>query len=202
MNWLHKQKKIIIGIALALVLIVGYFGITRYLSTHAVPGEFRTARAEGGQYAQEITDLSKEVRDDLVIVREREQKGQFKEAAELLVGVKERNNTMKDNALELAKRLTAMAQSTQDIRSEEAQPIALDALAIHLKMIQRTINYNKYLTELTGLLEKRFQGQAVDQKRIAQLIQQINDEVDAVNDLNGQATRKLEKFDETIRESQ
>jgi hypothetical protein len=199
MERLRPYRNIAIGIGVAIVLIGGFLGFTAYRAAHAVPGEFKTARAEGGHYTQEITDLSKQVRDDLNIVHDRELKGQFKEGAALLADVQNRNATIKNDALELAKRLTTMASSADKVRNEAAQPLILDALSVHLKMIQNVIDYNASLAELADLLEERFQGKPVDQKHINELISKINDEVNAVNDLNTQATGKLQQFDDAIR---
>jgi len=195
------RNSIIIGLAVALVAVGAYFAITYSSTSNDVPVLFAEARSSAGRAAQEITDLSKQVRDDLNKVQELQRKGNIKEARAALADIQSRNETIKRDASQLSTDLTTMAQSIADIGDGDAQPLALEAVTIHVEIMKYVVTYNEDLEELTGLLETRFQGKAVQQKRIDELVKRINDAVDTINGLNTQATEKLRSFDDAIRAS-
>jgi len=199
MKRLSRTTTALIGVAIAIVIVLGYFGIARYRATHRVPAEFSTARAAGGNDAQQITDLSKQVRDDLNQLQDLQHKGQYKEAQKLLTDIETKNATLKTVSLDLATQLATMAQSVSGISNKDVQALALDALNVHLKMISQVVEYNAHLGELTGLLSAKLQYHMASQQRIDELVKQINTDVDAVNGLNTQATEKLKAFDDAIR---
>ncbi len=195
------RHSILIGIGVALLVIGGYFFVTRYHGANHVPDSFIEARTRGGRLAQEITDLSKKVRDDLKKVQELERAGKFKDAQTILTGITDDNATIKADAVDLSSYLTTMAKAVADIENPTARSLAFDAVSIDVEIMQHVVTYNSSLDELTGLLTVRFQGKAVDRKRIDELVGQINSEVDTINGLNTQATDKLKQFDEAIRTS-
>jgi uncharacterized protein YeeX (DUF496 family) len=182
------------------VLAVGaYFFATHYHGANHVPDSFIEARTRGGRLAQEITDLSKEVRDDLKKIQGLESAGKFKDAQVILDGIKTDNETIKADTVDLSGHLTTMAKAVADIENTAAQPLAFAAVSTDVEIMDHVVTYNSNLDELIGLLTARFAGKAADRKRIDDLVKQINEEVDTINGLNTQATDKLKQFDDTIR---
>lgn len=199
MTPLPKRQSIVIGAGIALIVLAVFFGVARYRSAHRVPQAFVEARDAGGKQAQEITDLSKKIRDDLERVRELESAGKSAEALTLLGEIEKTNTIIRTDASELSSQLTKMAEAVNSIGNKNAQPLAFDAIRAHLTIVARVVNYNDDLGELVELLTARAAHKPANQNDIDQLVRKINTEVEVINGLNTQATEKLTAFDETIR---
>jgi cell division protein FtsL len=199
---LSREQTIIIGVAVAVVAVVVYFGITARQASHSVPAAFTDARAEAGRASQEISDLSRQVRDDLNKTQALEHQGKIAQAKPLLDDIDKTNTTIKNDTVTLSNNLTIMAKAVPDIGDRGAQPLALDAIKTDLQIVSDVISYNTDVGDLVGMLQDRLQGKKVNETRIDDLVKHINDEVDTINKLNTTATNQLQRFDTAIRSGQ
>jgi hypothetical protein len=85
-----------------------------------------------------------------------------------------------------------MAKNLAQISPASASQKALEAVSSETALISRLITYNDYLTQLLEVLRGKFLGKNSNDK-IPELIQKLNNEAQAINDLN-------QKFNETMKE--
>jgi hypothetical protein len=100
-------------------------------------------------------------------------------------------------AIRLSEQLTVMAEQAPRIRPDYAKELATEAVASEVALVSRLIYYNNYLAQLFETLKVKFEkpwttyldGQVND------LINKINDEAQAINELNKKFLASMAELD-------
>ncbi len=178
-----------------LIILVSYF-VIRFLAIEPknVPEEFLRARQEASSIADSIVSLSGESAKKISEIAELDKKREYSEALNLIVQELERNQQSREKAVELSKKLETMAKNLADISPAEAGQTALQAVSSETALISRLITYNDYLYQLLEVLRGKFLGKNGGDK-IQELINKINEESSAINDLNKKFNQIMKEFD-------
>lgn len=195
----HLSRRAKLLIAFFGLVAVGYGAAIWLPSTSkAIPQSFSDSRLKGAAIAQQIVDLTNQSADDLKQINELDQKQNLTEALTRTTDVAKRSQTIRDLAIQLSNQLGTMAQSLSDIKSPEVRQAALEALSNRLALMSRLVNYSNYLGQLVDALQNRFTGNTVKGEQVAQIVDQINAEITAINNFNRQATDAMERFDKMV----
>ena len=76
---------------------------------------------------------------------------------------------------------------------------AIDEVNSELTLVSHLITHNDYLFQLLGVLGERFSGDLDSQGKVGPLIQKVNLEITAINDLNKKFTDIMIQFDALTR---
>lgn len=195
-NWL----KILIIIAVAAtaiyvsIRILGSAGVEERF----IPPGFLEARSEGAITAEKIVALSKESITNLAAVSTEDEIGNYTSGLDLVLQEVERNNKAREEALNLSKELETMVTNLNQVQPEEAAKVGLEAIINESQIVQRLINYNSYVFQLLDVLQSRFaSGGAVPNtdEKVKELIAKMNEEAEAVNELNDKYKTLMDDFD-------
>lgn len=179
-------------IVLAVYLIARIF----FFDVKKVPNDFLKARQEASLVANNIVVLSNESVGDLGKIYELDKKGNYEEALSLLANELERNRQAREKAVELSAQLEKMARAVPEISPASASQSAIQAISSETALISRLITYNDYLFQLLEILRSKFLGETKNSsEQISELINKINDEVKAINELDRKFNEVMEKFD-------
>ncbi len=160
-----------------------------------VPKDFTQAREQGAIIAQNIVDLSNQSTDDLKKVNALDKSGSYTDALVLTTDIITRNRTLHDQAFSLSGQIEAMAKSLPDISSADARQAALDAISSRLALVSELINYSGDLEKLLVTLQGHFTGASIKPGDVQTIVDQINTDVNAVNNFNGEAQQAMVRFD-------
>lgn len=195
-----KAKRITLVLVILFLTGGGYF-LGQFLGiTGGIPKEFSDARVQGAFIAQNIVNLSNESVLDLAEINKFDQARNYTEALNLATEVVKKSQEIRDQAIALSSEVEKMTRALSDIKSFDARQAALESIANRLALISRLINYSGYLGQLLDILRARFDGEYVRYGEAGLLIDQINAEVRAINNFNGQAAQAMERFDEVVNE--
>ncbi len=176
-----------------LYFLAGFLGLSG-----GIPKEFTDARLQGALISQNIVNLSNQSVLDLVEVNKLDQARNYTEALNSASEIIQKSQAIRDLAVQLSAQVETMTKSLSQIKSFEARQAALEAIANRLALISRLINYSGYLGQLLDVLRYKFDGGSARYSQTASLIDQINAEVRAINNFNGQATQAMERFDAAV----
>lgn len=166
----------------------------RRLQSNTLPQEFSEARMRGAVISQEIVNLSNEISKDLETVNRLDNEGKSREALSAIVPILEKTNNLKKKAAELSRELEKMTAGLLDVKSEEAQRAAMESITNRMALISRLLSYSDYMIQLTDVLRLRFIN-ASTSRSVAEVINQINAEITAINSFNRAAGEAMDRFD-------
>jgi len=152
------------------------------------------ARQEASVIASEIVSLSNESTNNLNEIAQLDKEKKYTEALLLVSRELERNRQAREKAIKLSVHLETMAKNLNQISPASASQLALQAISSETGLISRLITYNDYLTQLLEVLREKFLGKNIGNK-IPELIAKINDEAQAINDLNQKFNEIMKEFD-------
>lgn len=190
-----KARRIQVTIGFIVILALGYTGITLWRASAAVPKDLSTARVQGAIISENIVTLSAKSAADLTTINQLDKEGRYKEALALTTEVIKQSQEIRDKAVLLSDQIGTMTKSLSSIRSTEARQALLDSITNRLALVSRLINYSGYLGQLLDVLRDHFSGASFKNSDVANLVNQINSEVSAINSFNNQAAQAMEKFD-------
>ncbi|MDP3901908.1 MAG: hypothetical protein Q8Q37_02980 [bacterium] len=186
-HWASGISIILIAIAIASYWI---------MSGPNVPQEFSEARIKGAEIAEEI--LAQQA-NTLQTLEKIAQFDKARNTAQALILISEeviRNREANSKAIKLSSQLQRMASALTSIKPNIAQTLATQAVTSEVSLVSRLLSYNDYLSQLFEVLKDKFEGKATyTTTKIQDLINNINDEVKAINDLNKDFTYALNSFD-------
>lgn len=189
-----QPRHILLGAtAVAAVLVLRYLVFPpRYL-----PSEFSDARIKGAIVSQKIVELS---RDTLSRLNEVSKYDQQRNSTEALLAISNALIANRENQVEsvrLSSQLTAMAENLSRIQPERARQLATQAVTSEVALVSRLLYYNTYLNQLFETLKVKFEKPWVSylDGQVQDLITKINDEAQAVNELNKQFNSSMAEFD-------
>jgi len=195
-NWL---KLLIIAVT-AIFAIFAFIKISDTIGSQKVfvPSEFFQARSKGAVLADEIVILSKESINNLAEISAEEEISNYTAGLELVLLEVDRNAKSRTKALSLSEELGTMASSLSEVKPENAAEIGLQAIINESQIAQRLINYNNYTLQLLGVLQTRFEnggGSPETDKKVKELIEKMNEEASAINELNENYLKLMSEFD-------
>lgn len=160
-----------------------------------VPRAFMDARARGAKVANNIVNLSNEILKGLDTIEQYEQKGLRSKALNMISNVLSKNREMQKEAVKLSEELKNMASLINEIKPSVAREHAIEAVSSEVALVSRLINYNNFLDQLFKLLYAKLSNGSRAKGRVRYLIDQINQEARAINDLNEQFNNAITSFD-------
>lgn len=179
-------------VILAAYLLARIFFIERII----IPDNFLKARQEASLIAHNIVELSNQSTENLKRISALDREKNYTEALNLLVEEIERNRQARKRAIELSAQLERMARAVPEISPASASQSAIQAISSETALISRLIAYNDYLFQLSEILRSKFLGQTKNSsERITELINKINEEARAINELDGKFNEIMEEFD-------
>jgi len=189
-----KQFRLLILFIVVVFFVLFIYFFLRFSAVEPknIPGNFLMARQEASVIASEIVSLSNESTNNLNEIARLDKEKKYTEALLLVSRELERNRQAREKAIKLSVYLETMAKNLNQISPASASQLALQAISSETGLISRLITYNDYLTQLLEVLREKFLGKNIGNK-IPELIAKINDEAQAINDLN-------QKFNEVMRE--
>ncbi|MBI4160213.1 hypothetical protein HY504_03530 [Candidatus Wolfebacteria bacterium] len=178
-----------------LVIIGGYF-IVRFVivEPRSAPREFLEARSGAAAIAADIVALSDQTSSRLGGVAKLDSEKKYTEALVMVSEELSRNRTARERAVDLSRQLEIMARSLSQISPQTASQKALEALSSETALISRLISYNDFLNQLLEILRSKFLDKG-DGSNIPELIKRINNEAQAINDLNKKFNDAMKEFD-------
>ncbi len=189
----RRAKILIIG---SLIAIGAYFGAYLTVSGRFVPSEFSQARLEGARIATEIVGLSNGSLMNLQEIAKYDAAGNTKVALALIGQEFERNRKVREEAIKLASRLETMARYLSQIKPDEAQALATEAVSSEVALVSHLLVYNDTFRELFEVLREKFQDpQSNPNGRVKELIEKVNNEARAINDFDQRFNQSLAEFD-------
>ena len=190
-------KRLKIFLAFFGIIVASYLFI-QFASSFGgeIPPEFSEARLQGALIAQQIVIFSNQSLEDLRTINKLHQEQNFSDAIKLITKVIDRTTDVRSQAVSLSVELEKMTRALSAIDSFEARQLSLEAISSRLAIINRLINYSSYLAQLMDLLRNRFSGSQIGEGQVGLLIDQINIEIKSINELNAQAGKTMERFDE------
>lgn len=188
-------KKVRIAVFFAVIALISYFAFHSLITdTRIVPEEFLMAREEASVIAREIVGISNESAGNLAEISRLDQEEKYSEALALISEELERNRQAREKAIELSSQLELMAINIAGISPASASQVALQAVSSETALISRLITYNDYLNQLLEALRDKFMGYS-NGNSIPELISKINEEVQAINDLDRKFNDLIKEFD-------
>lgn len=189
-----KPKHIVtVMMAAAAVLFLRYV----VFPSRFLPGEFSEARIKGSNVAERIVEIS---RSNLALLDEVARYDRESDHSEALIAISRAIIQNRDNqveAIRLSEQLTTMAEQTPRIRPLRAKEIATEAVASEVALVSRLIYYNNYLSQLFETLRVKFEKPWVAylDGQVSDLINKINDEAQAINELNKKFVASMAELD-------
>lgn len=179
-----KPSHIITAVlAAAMVLFLRYV----VFPTKFLPGEFSDARSKGADVAQKIVELS---RNNLSLLDQVAKYDQANNHNEALIAISKAIIQNRDNqaeAIQLSEQLRVMAEQAPRIKPARGSEIATEAVASEVALVSRLVSYNNYLNQLFETLKVKFEKPTTSyylDGQVNDLVNRINDEAQAINELN------------------
>ena len=195
----QQIKKPLITVLITAVFVVGFGGFLNYVRNRpSIPEAFTEARIAGAKDAVRMSELIADSLKNLAEIEQLDRQWAFTGAL-LLVNKEQDNFTEKwEVASSLTNQMSAMATALPGIRPTEAQQIALEAVGAQITAASHLSIYNDQLKQLLEVLGKRLATRGQDSStnlQVGQLIKKMNEQANAINDLNKQFNELFVKFD-------
>lgn len=193
-----------VAIVTGILLIAGgvYTAIQSISRSQAALERFQDARAQGAVVADQIVGLSNALSADLSEIYNLNQKRDYTDALLRTNSLLTKSAEIKAKADQLSQELATMARTVDSVKPDEAKQIALDSIAQRLILIDHLVSYSNSLEQLAGAIQTKLMGNyvgAADQVKL--LVDQINTEVTAINNLNRNSAASMEKFDQLTKQT-
>lgn len=189
-----------IGLILSILAIgIGIFLIFKSLipSGKFIPEEFTEAKNKGVEIGQRIVNLSNASLEGLEKISEYDKAKNYSEAVILVSKEIVQNQKSREEAIKLASQLEKMASSLSEINPKNARQIATEAVGYEVALVSRLISYNDYFNQLFEVLMKKFKHETNNANgRVQELINKINDETRAINELNAKFNSAIKEFEQ------
>lgn len=178
------------------VLIVGLYSL---LSVKFVPEEFSAARIKGAKIAEEIIAQQAFTLGSLEKIGQYNKEKNYTEALLLISNELIKNRDANIKAIQLSSQLEKMAAAIAAVRPAKARFFITEAVTSEVALVSRLLNYNSYLAQLFEVLREKFStGNGGSTGRVQDLINKINDEIKAINELDVRFNGSLQQFDAIV----
>ncbi|MFA6495129.1 MAG: hypothetical protein WC246_02265 [Candidatus Paceibacterota bacterium] len=172
------------------------------LSKAQIPSSFVDARQLASGYASSIVGDLSLVSDNIVQLQKLYgAKGSSNDALEIIVAATAKHQDAREKSILLATQLEKMARAIPDIHPDSAGQTALVAISSETALIGRLISqYNESLGSLLVSLRDHFSGTKYENPaQLNAMVDNINTETEAINQLNDQFVQLMQKFDSYYR---
>lgn len=186
------------------VILLGGFiilGKLIFFPSRYVPREFSGARLEGAAIAQKILTFSNSALTSLEKISEYDKNGKTAEALILISRQLIENRVNQEEAIKLATQLEKMARILPTIKPASARQYATAAISSEVALVSRLVSYNDYLKQLFEVLRAKFNNRYSYHEADGQvelLISKINEQAQAINDLNSRFNNALAELDKIV----
>jgi len=161
-----------------------------------VPAEFSEARIRGAAYAEQIVAHAETSVKNLEVIAYFDREGNAPAALDLITKELGKINEVHAAAIGLSGELEKMARYLSDIKPARARLHATEAVSAEVALVSHLLLYNDHLKELFGALHVKFQNQgAYSNGKVNDLIEKVNEETRAINELNRRFNASLAEFD-------
>ncbi|MFH1188308.1 MAG: hypothetical protein V1652_00485 [bacterium] len=172
-----------------------------------VPTELLAARIRGASISEGIVAGARESVNTLKTIRQAELGEDYNTALNLVLTEIQKNEQVREDALQLSYELVHITEKLAEVRPEEAAQVGLQATIYGAQITQRLINYNTYTFQLLDLLKSHFmEGSGTQDTAIAEqiqgLIDKMNEEAEAINALNNEYKKAMQQFDVLTNQTQ
>lgn len=190
---MSKRNKIYLSFTA--ILVGGYILYRVVAAATGTPKDFEDARMKGGAIAQDIVNISADLKNELEEINKLDKQGNYTEALTRVTDVANRTTEIRAKAVELSGELQIMTSALPKIGNAGAKQAVLDSVSNRLALLSRLINYSDYVYQLLSVLRDKFTGIWHKPGQVATLVDQINAEVTAVNAFNQSAMAAMARFD-------
>lgn len=161
-----------------------------------IPQDFIEAKARGAEIAQRIVELSDASLTGLTQIGDFDKAKNYPQAVILVSNELVQNRKIREEAIKLASQLEKMAANLPKIKPAKARQITSEAMGYEVALVSRLISYNDYFNQLFDVLIQKFKEVADETNNQTQeLINKINDETQAINELNAKFNSTMADFD-------
>jgi hypothetical protein len=160
-----------------------------------VPENFTVARTQGAIIAQTIVNDSNQSTDGLNAINKYDQEGDYTDALASTTALINQSTGLRTEAVQLAVQVQKMSTEIPNIKSTDAQQAAIQSMTNRLALINELITYSNDLDHLLAVLQARFSGTPQPNGEVANIVSQINADVNMINNFNTQAGQAMDKFD-------
>jgi dynactin complex subunit len=193
MSTFSRRTKIIA--AFIIIVAVGYGLVLLWQSQNGVPASFTAARLQGAIIAQTIVNDSNQSTDELNAINKYDQEGDYTDALASTTDLITQSAGLRTEAVQLAAQVQQMSTEIPNIKSTDAQQAAVQSMTNRLALINELITYSNDLDHLLAVLQSRFSGTPQPNGEVANIVSQINADVNMINNFNSQAGQAMDKFD-------
>jgi hypothetical protein len=188
-----RRTKIIA--AFIILVAVGYGLVLFWQSQNGVPASFTAARIQGAIIAQTIVNDSNQSTDELNAINKYDQEGDYTDALASTTALINQSAGLRNEAVQLAAQVQQMSTDIPNIKSSDAQQAAVQSMTNRLAVINELITYSNDLDHLLAVLQSRFSGTPQPNTEVANIVSQINADVNMINNFNTNAGQAMDKFD-------
>jgi hypothetical protein len=193
MSTFSRRTKIIA--AFIIIVAVGYGLVLFWQSQNGVPLSFTAARVQGAIIAQTIVNDSNQSTDELNAINKYDQEGDYTDALASTTALINQSAGLRNEAVQLAAQVQQMSTDIPNIKSTDAQQAAVQSMTNRLAVINELITYSNDLDHLLAVLQSRFSGTPQPNTEVANIVSEINADVNMINNFNTQAGQAMDKFD-------
>ena len=193
MSTFSRRTKIIA--AFIIIVAVGYGLVLFWRAQNGVPANFTAARLQGAIIAQTIVNDSNQSTDGLNAINKYDQEGDYTDALASTTALISQDAGLRTEAVQLAAQVQQMSTEIPNIKSSDAQQAAVQSMTNRLAVINELITYSNDLDHLLAVLQSRFSGTPQPNTEVANIVSQINADVNMINNFNTQAGLAMDKFD-------
>ena len=197
-NFYHKIPHRIRILIFFLLIVLAVWLVFKNFAPESknVPADFLQARQTASLIAQDIVVVSDRTAENINKISDFDKNKEYTEALNLISEELNNNREAREKAINLSAQLEIMAKNVSSISPANAGQTAIQAISSETALISRLINYNDYLIKLLEILQaKILEKEKNSNKKIAELIEKINDEAKAINDLNNNFNNLMSEFD-------
>ena len=193
MSTFSRRTKIIA--AFIIIVAVGYGLVLFWQWQNGVPASFTAARVQGAIIAQTIVNDSNQSTDGLNAINKYDQEGDYTDALASTTALINQSAGLRNEAVQLAAQVQQMSTDIPNIKSSDAQQAAVQSMTNRLAVINELITYSNDLDHLLAVLQSRFSGTPQPNTEVANIVSQINADVNMINNFNTNAGQAMDKFD-------
>ncbi len=191
-----KKKPFAVIVVIAVALVVGAGALLLSTESRFIPDAFTEGRNKGAQSVQTIAEMIDESLKALKEISDYDRRGDLASAVYLINKELTSTSGRQEEARSLASAMEQMARAIPEIKPTSAQQTALEAVSAQVAAVSRLVTYNQYLADLFNLLQQRVRGEKnATTEKVQKLVEKLNDEASAINELNAQFSKSLAQFD-------
>lgn len=199
-----KYQRPFLIFAIALIVAVFYLIINppqfSDKKENVFPPAFTEAYAAVTNLSSVISEAAEEATVRIGEINEADRKGDYIRAFNLTVEQAKQHEGLRMKSVELLAELQKMAASVEQIDSPTVQQLVLQVVSTQVSLVSRLLIYNERWISLLNHLKSKFLSATpwVFDSETEELIQKINDEIEAINELNRKYNALIEELRRAI----